>query len=285
MYKENEIMNPLLSVCLITYNHVNYIKQAIEGVLMQQVNFTWELIIADDFSTDGTREILFEYQKAYPHLIKLILQPENVGAAKNWLDLIRYPRAKYIAYFEGDDYWLTTEKLQLQVGFLENNPGYSGCIHETKIEDEVNEKNSKIFAADIFKDITAEDTIAQWSLFHTSSFVFRRSALVVPEWLYKVTSGDMALFSIVASSGPIKKIDGVMSVYRKHTAGLAESNYKKSNIYDINIELINYLNEFHQYKYESKARKVISLHLQEREIVQKKITLFDRLKRFFYIKI
>jgi len=65
---------PLLSVCLITYNHENYIRQAVEGVLMQQVNFDWELIIADDFSTDGTRAILQEYQQKFPDRIRLILQ-------------------------------------------------------------------------------------------------------------------------------------------------------------------------------------------------------------------
>ncbi len=70
---------PLLSVCLITYNHVNYVSQAIEGVLMQQVNFNWELVIADDFSRDGTREIILKYKEKYPEFIKLIFQDKNVG--------------------------------------------------------------------------------------------------------------------------------------------------------------------------------------------------------------
>lgn len=115
---------PLLSVCLITYNHVKYIRDAIDGVLMQKVNFSWELIIADDFSTDGTREILLEYKDKYPDVIKLILQEKNVGAAQNWMDLITAPTSKYIAYFEGDDYWTDPYKLQKQVGFLEDNEEY-----------------------------------------------------------------------------------------------------------------------------------------------------------------
>lgn len=112
---------PLLSVCLITYNHENYIRQAIEGVLMQKVDFEWELIIAEDCSTDKTRAIVLEYKEKHPHFIKLILQEKNVGPAKNFLDLIETPKSKYIAYFEGDDYWIDPLKLQKQVDILEAN--------------------------------------------------------------------------------------------------------------------------------------------------------------------
>ena len=115
---------PLLSDCLITYNHANYIEQAIEGVLMQSVNFPWELIIADDFSTDGTREILLKYKEKYPNFIKLILQEKNVGPGKNFSDLLNEPQSKYIAYFEGDDYWIDPLKLQKQVDFIESHPDY-----------------------------------------------------------------------------------------------------------------------------------------------------------------
>ena len=114
----------LLSVCLSTYNHVKYIREAIDGVLMQKVNFSWELIIADDFSTDGTREIVLSYKEKYPEFIKLVLQEKNVGALRNWFDLLNVPASKYIAYFEGDDYWTDSYKLQRQVDFLEKNEDY-----------------------------------------------------------------------------------------------------------------------------------------------------------------
>src|SRR5688572_11378120 len=125
----NKIMgaDPIVSVCLITYNHVSFIRDAIEGVLSQKVNFPWEFIIADDFSVDGSRDIVVEYQKKYPELIRLILQEKNVGAANNWFDLMKAPKGKYIAYFEGDDYWIDDHKLQKQVDFLEKNEKYVGC--------------------------------------------------------------------------------------------------------------------------------------------------------------
>ncbi len=113
----------MVSVCLITFNHLDYIKEAIDGVLAQEANFPFELIIADDFSTDGTREVLLEYKRSFPDKIKLILQDRNVGPHKNWTDLILSPDSKYIAYFEGDDYWIDKKKLQKQVDILEGSPG------------------------------------------------------------------------------------------------------------------------------------------------------------------
>ena len=125
--------NTLLSVCLITYNHEKYIRNAIEGVLMQKVDFEWELIIADDCSTDGTQAILNEYKNKYPDFIKLILQEKNVGPAKNHIELITTPKSKYIALCDGDDYWTDPLKLQKQVDFLETNKDYVLCFHEVKI--------------------------------------------------------------------------------------------------------------------------------------------------------
>ena len=120
-------INHILCVCIITYNHVKYIEQAIDGVLMQKVDFLYEILIADDYSSDGTREIIIKYQKQYPNLIKLILQEKNIGPAKNWIKLISTPNSKYIAYFEGDDYWTDPFKLQKQVDFLEKNEDYVLC--------------------------------------------------------------------------------------------------------------------------------------------------------------
>jgi len=124
---------PLLSVCVITYNHASFIRQAIDSVLMQELDFTWEIIIADDCSTDGTREILLEYKAKYPDLIKLILQGENVGPSRNWYDLIYSTNSKYIAYLEGDDYWIDNKKLKTQYEHLENQPNINMCLHNAKL--------------------------------------------------------------------------------------------------------------------------------------------------------
>jgi glycosyltransferase involved in cell wall biosynthesis len=107
---------------MITYNHAPYIAQAIEGVLKQKVNFPIELVIGEDCSTDGTREIVFEYQKKYPDIIRVITSDKNVGGKKNSYRTMKACRGKYIAFCEGDDYWHHPSKLQKQVDYMESHP-------------------------------------------------------------------------------------------------------------------------------------------------------------------
>lgn len=112
---------PLVSVKMITYNHAAFIAQAIEGVLQQKTNFPVELVIGEDCSTDGTREIVCKYREKFPDIIRVITSDGNVGAKKNWYRTTKACRGKYIAFCEGDDYWHHPEKLQKQVGYLENH--------------------------------------------------------------------------------------------------------------------------------------------------------------------
>lgn len=113
---------PLVSVHMITYNHAPFIAQAIEGILQQKTNFPFELVIGEDCSTDGTREIIFEYQKKNPDIIRVITSEKNVGAKKNGLRTFRACQGKYVAFCEGDDYWHHHLKLQKQVDYLETHP-------------------------------------------------------------------------------------------------------------------------------------------------------------------
>jgi glycosyltransferase involved in cell wall biosynthesis len=116
------IQNPLVSTITATYNHRPYINQAIEGILQQKVDFPIELLIGEDCSTDGTREIVLEYQKKYPDLIRVITSEKNVGMPHNAFRTRKKARGKYIALCEGDDYWFHPEKLKWQIDILESNP-------------------------------------------------------------------------------------------------------------------------------------------------------------------
>ncbi len=127
---------PLLSISCATYNHENFIKDCLDGFVMQKTNFNFEVLIHDDASTDNTANIIREYEQKYPDIIKPIYQTENqyskgkpISATFNW------PRAqsKYIALCEGDDYWTDPNKLQKQVDFLEANPDYMMCFHNAEI--------------------------------------------------------------------------------------------------------------------------------------------------------
>ncbi|GHU81665.1 glycosyl transferase [Bacteroidia bacterium] len=231
----------ILSVCLITYNHVNYIQQSIEGILMQKVNFRWKLIIADDFSTDGTREVIQEYKNKYPDFLTLILQKRNVGALKNWIDLISYPQSKYIVYFEGDDYWTDPHKLQKQVDFLEANPEYSLCTHLYKTYDDA----TQIWTEDpkhvLFKDEhTAGITFGNDTNFSTTWFtqtmtiVFRRDAIDLSILnRYKYTR-DVHLYYHLLKAGKGYCLNFEGAVYRFHEGGI----YSKTSLNSKNF--INY---------------------------------------------
>jgi glycosyltransferase involved in cell wall biosynthesis len=225
---------PLLSVCLITYNHASFITQAIEGVLMQKVNFNWELIIADDFSTDGTREIIIEYKKKYPDFITLILQEKNVGAAQNWMDLITKPISKYIAYFEGDDYWIDPLKLQKQVDFLENNPEYIACCHNVLVKNEIENTEYLMWQWDKNIDFTIED-LALGNKISTLSLVFKNDKDVINKvfdffTIYPQSPiGDYVLNMFLAEKGKIKYFHGKMGIYRIHTGGIWISKFNNSD--------------------------------------------------------
>ncbi len=209
---------PTLSVCLITYNQAQYVKEAIDSILMQKVNFAWELIIADDNSTDGTRQILLEYKKKHPDLIKLILQKGNVGAEKNWLDLISHPRSKYIAYLEGDDYWTDPNKLQLQVDFLENNPLYSLCFHPTKVFFEGGEGKQTVWPKLSADSELSVGELLKENFIPSNSVVYRRQSYT--NLSTGIMPGDWYFHLYHAQFGRIGLINRVMSVYRRHSGGM-----------------------------------------------------------------
>lgn len=119
---------PDVSIAMLAYNHEKYIQEALDSVLMQRVNYSYKIILAEDKSTDKTRSIVLDYQKKYPDKIKLILQKENVGSTINNNDLLSNLEGRYVAALEGDDYWIDPLKLQKQVHFLEKNPDY-GLSH------------------------------------------------------------------------------------------------------------------------------------------------------------
>lgn len=221
--------NILLSICCLAYNHEPFIRQCLDGFVMQKTNFNFEILINDDASTDGTADIIREYEIKYPDIIKPIYQKENqyskgVPVFINLLSLAQY---KYIAVCEGDDYWTDPNKLQKQVDFMEANYDYSVCAHETLV---VNEKTNSapIFFRDFpsnafkgrYKNIyTIEDTFES-ILYHTSSVLMRNIGFQDLSFFSNIVSVDNVLTSYCASFGKIYVLDDVMSVYRINQNGI-----------------------------------------------------------------
>ena len=121
--------NIKLSVIIISYKQKKYIKEAIDSVLIQKVNFKYELLLADDCSNDGTLEIMKEYEKKYPDIVKVLERKKNLGGANNFFDAMSQAKGEYVTCLEGDDYWCDSQKLQTQINFLDNNDDYIAVAH------------------------------------------------------------------------------------------------------------------------------------------------------------
>jgi len=139
---------PIVSVACITYNHAKYIREAIESFLMQKTNFSYEILIHDDASTDGTDQIIKEYELKYPNLIFPTYQSENQFSkgVRRILATFVFPkcRGKYIALCEGDDYWTDPLKLQKQCEYLETNPEFGLVFTDA---DYLYERNNQLIRA------------------------------------------------------------------------------------------------------------------------------------------
>ena len=125
-------MSIKVSVAVLSYNHEKYIKQSLDSILNQKVNFDYEIVIGEDYSKDNTRHILKIYKDEYKNKINLILRDKNIGVVNNYLDVLEKCKGKYIAFLETDDYWTDMNKLQDQVDFLEKNNEYAGIYYKVK---------------------------------------------------------------------------------------------------------------------------------------------------------
>jgi glycosyltransferase involved in cell wall biosynthesis len=236
---------PLLSVCLITYNHAKFIRQAIDSVLMQKVNFSWELVIADDCSVDGTREILQEYKSKYPQFIRLILQDRNVGPAQNWIDLLRFPKGKYIAYFEGDDYWIDSNKLQKQVDFMTLHPQCSGCFTDLILIDSKGNIVRELRRVPSGLKLVGTELLMQGNVIHSSTIMLRTEVITDRniQFIAPMPYGDMALYLAASTLGPIGYIPGLTSAYRLNV-GVTRDIVKSQRIRNSILIRQAFINEF-----------------------------------------
>lgn len=222
LFNENE--KPLVSVCVVTYQHINYIKKCLDGILAQQTNFKFEIIVGEDESTDGTREICIEYSKKYPDVIRLFLRSRKdviflegkpTGRA-NYIQNLKATTGTYIAICDGDDYWTDPLKLQKQISFLTENPDHSICFTSTsvlKIDGRIYKRNhyKNLFSTN-FSHIIFDNYIP------SSTAVFKNIFLnyELPTWFYQVYVADWALYLIlVRNGGKIGFLNFDSTVYRE----------------------------------------------------------------------
>lgn len=147
---DNDPRPVMVSIECITYNHEHFIREALDGFLMQKTNFRFEVIVHDDASTDNTAAIIMEYAEKYPNIIKPILEKENIYPKDHGATIVKTVikalRGKYVAICEGDDYWIDPNKLQKQIDFMERHPDFTFCFHNAKVHYEDNSKPVHSFA-------------------------------------------------------------------------------------------------------------------------------------------
>lgn len=219
---------PTVSVVMIAYNVGNYIAEAIESVLNQVTNFKVELVIGEDCSKDNTREIAISYENKYPSIIKVLKHEKNLGLTPNCVATHNACQGKYIALLDSDDYWTNINKLQRQVDFLESNPNYSGCAHQSmKIYDDGSMIDTP-FGENIDRDYDVLDTITHRK-FHTSALVYRREIWEKTGGIPKdISSNERAIYPMIAIFGKIKYFKESMCVYRFSGFGLSSRiDYKE----------------------------------------------------------
>lgn len=210
---------PTVSVIVLTYNHELVLHEAIEGVLSQAVTFPFEIIIAEDASTDRTLDVAFEYKRRFPDLIKIATGAENVGANKNLLRAIAQCRGKYIAICEGDDYWIDSRKLALQVEQLDNHPELSLCFTRGLMLSPDGAKKPGWDYGSEAGIVTARRYLRR-SLMPTASLLFHADRLRrLPSWFSSAPVGD--IFMVLAAIMPhgALYLPDITVVYRLGTPG------------------------------------------------------------------
>lgn len=211
----------LVSICCTTYNHENYVRDALDSFLMQETDFPFEIIVHDDASTDGTARILADYVQRYPRLIRTILQSENQYSQGGLISLrFVFPEAKgkYIAICEGDDYWTDKTKLQQQVTFLEEDPEYVITYGSCQPFDESGFLDQECAGAK--HDLESVDLKKAASI-ATLTVCFRNVLGELPGELQSARYGDMVTWSLLGHYGKGKYLPQISpAAYRIHGGGL-----------------------------------------------------------------
>ncbi|MFH6994854.1 glycosyltransferase family 2 protein [Flavobacterium sp. FlaQc-48] len=277
--------NPVISVCMITYGHENYIREAIEGVLMQECNFEVELIIANDCSPDNTDLIIQEILQNHPKKswIKYFRHEKNLRMMPNFIFALGECSGNYVAICEGDDYWTDPLKLQKQVEFLDANPDF--VIHSAnavELSKDLNNTGKPILKGEIDKVFTLRDFLSHNNII-TCTVMFRNVICEFPESFKEVKFGDWFFYLILMHNTQSKtyRSTELFSVYRIHEGGvmsnLTKLDYYNTHIFQI-ISIYNYLGN--KTLYPKNDHLLNDFFIKKFRLILKEDMYFESLKTF-----
>lgn len=224
-----------VTICCITYKHEDYIRTALDSFLMQKTNFKFKIFVGEDCGPDGTADIVREYAEKYPDIIVPFLREENMGAPANLIDLCNHADSPYIAFCEGDDYWIDEYKLQKQYDYMQKHEELRMCFTRTKIEAPEDwylrsyyktNKNGEMIMPETFpgfkmpkRDLTAQDCVSVIPM-HTSSQFYRWNYdIEYPEWFFGGLEGAFPILMMQLGKGRGGFIPDITSVYRRSEVG------------------------------------------------------------------
>ena len=214
---------PKLSVVVLAYNHETFIEQALASVLMQEVDFSYEVIVGEDCSTDGTRARVAALAAQHPDALRPVYHARNGGMGANLRACLTACRGEYIALLEGDDYWTSPHKLQRQVDWLDEHPDFALCFHPVAERyDDGTPPPAPNPAPAAPRDVyTFEDFLVPGAtLASTGATVLRNVLPTWPDWLFAANPIDFSLAALYSEHGPAKRLPEVMGVYRIHRGGV-----------------------------------------------------------------
>lgn len=207
---------PAVSAIVVTYNHEKYLRQALDSILQQKTAFRYEIIISEDCSTDSTMSIVEEYRAKYPDIIRVIASEVNLNNNNVVRRAIAASQARYLAFLDGDDYWVSDNKLQAQFDHMEAHPDCVISFHDVA---RGNDAGETIRIETGYPERQTIDDLIQGNFIATCTCMTRRTALAdLPDWLKDVRIGDWPVHLWAAQSGFIDHVAGPLSFYRIHAA-------------------------------------------------------------------
>jgi glycosyltransferase involved in cell wall biosynthesis len=268
--------SPAVSVLVVTYNQENYVRQALDGVLMQQTDFAFEVVVADDCSQDSTLDILREYQARHPE-IRLLPGERNVGVTRNYKRAFAACRGEYVAILEGDDFWISPRKLELLYTFLRRHPECPLCFHRVIWLEEGSEKTAidpKLPAGAQSGLLTASQLARGNFIRNASACMYRHKAVAGLEpGFWNLELRHWLLNLVLAQQGPIGYVPEILSVYRAHPGGVWSRRTAAEQSAEI-LKRIDVYNRYLGFKFDAEfghARRAI---LRESDPIRRGIRSF-----------
>jgi glycosyltransferase involved in cell wall biosynthesis len=247
-----------VSVLMTAYNQEKFIAEALNSVLMQQVDFNYEAVVSEDFSSDRTRQIVLELEQKSAGIIRVLSRDQataerdranGVGGKTAFVEGFRACRGQYIALLDGDDYWTSSHKLQKQVEFLDSHLDYAICFHNAIIVSKDGSSTGKEFCLPGQKETTTVTDLIKGNYMFTGSVVFRRGLFTeFPEWFFSARIGDWPVHILNAQHGNIGYLNEVMAAYRVHDDNWWSWEPSAQKLLE-EIRLLDHVNAYLGFKY------------------------------------